>query len=269
MADKLKISDIARLMRTSTDTIRFYEKKGIIKPQRYEDNNYRSFSLEDIRRLYDCKLFQNLEFSLSEISDIIEDTSLDDFYQLIDQKEVEIQKVIKRYKLMQDRIDRYKAAAFDIKKYFNTFQIKECPHVIIFPYAGNNKLNMTSLNNSYYQLVMDYHNLFDCTVLIPKQYAASFDIENRSQFAFSIDFKKAKKLSIKSEKPIIEYAAKKCAYTIVKANPVINHSSLVKVLDMIEKNNYKISGNIFCRVIALSFNNGVSERFYEIWCPIE
>ena len=43
------------ITRTSSDAIRFYEKKNIIIPERVVNNNYRQFTLDDIRRLYDCK----------------------------------------------------------------------------------------------------------------------------------------------------------------------------------------------------------------------
>ncbi len=48
MPDYLKISDVAKIMRTTRDAIRFYEEKNIISPESCNDNRYRNFILEDM-----------------------------------------------------------------------------------------------------------------------------------------------------------------------------------------------------------------------------
>ena len=48
----MKISDAAKLLGISTDTIRYYEKEGVITPKRTSKNNYRDLDNRDIISLY-------------------------------------------------------------------------------------------------------------------------------------------------------------------------------------------------------------------------
>ena len=43
-----KISQIAKLLGLSSDTIRFYEKKGLVHPSENPDNQYREYDLDNI-----------------------------------------------------------------------------------------------------------------------------------------------------------------------------------------------------------------------------
>ena len=39
-----KIGEVSKILNISKEMIRYYEKQGILKPSRKEDNNYRTFS---------------------------------------------------------------------------------------------------------------------------------------------------------------------------------------------------------------------------------
>ena len=49
-------------------TIRYYEKAGLLHPTRNRGNAYREFSTEDIRTLKLIKLFRKLDFPLATIA---------------------------------------------------------------------------------------------------------------------------------------------------------------------------------------------------------
>ena len=42
------ISEISKLLGLSTDTIRFYEKKGLVHPHVNPENNYRMYTLMNV-----------------------------------------------------------------------------------------------------------------------------------------------------------------------------------------------------------------------------
>ena len=50
MKNQYKIHQICQLYHISADSLRYYEKMGLIQPQR-SDGNYRLYSLSDIWRL--------------------------------------------------------------------------------------------------------------------------------------------------------------------------------------------------------------------------
>ena len=59
------ISEISKLLGLSTDTIRFYEKKGLVHPHVNPENNYRMYTLMNVLELLDVIYYRHLDFPLS------------------------------------------------------------------------------------------------------------------------------------------------------------------------------------------------------------
>ena len=51
---KYKIGDVARILGISTDLLRYYEKKGVVRPVKDKANDYRYYEAWDINFLMDC-----------------------------------------------------------------------------------------------------------------------------------------------------------------------------------------------------------------------
>ena len=71
MSANLTIGDIARLAGVRIDTVRFYEKRGLIpRPQR-RPSGYRIFTAETVRQIRFIKRAQELGFTLDEVTDLL------------------------------------------------------------------------------------------------------------------------------------------------------------------------------------------------------
>lgn len=60
---KYKIGEVSRILDIPIDTIRFYQKQGIITPRRDAENNYAYFDESDMRMLLRYKKHRGLGFS--------------------------------------------------------------------------------------------------------------------------------------------------------------------------------------------------------------
>ncbi len=65
--EEYKVSDLARLLDLSNETIRYYESIGLVNPRHDEENRYRYFLSTDFSRLYNVKMLRSLGFGLQEI----------------------------------------------------------------------------------------------------------------------------------------------------------------------------------------------------------
>ena len=63
---RYKIGDVSRILGISTDLLRYYEKKGVVKPQKDQSNDYRYYDTWDINFLIDC-LWYSETFSFVSI----------------------------------------------------------------------------------------------------------------------------------------------------------------------------------------------------------
>lgn len=65
----MNIKEVEALLHVSRSNIRFYEKEGLLRPER-RDNNYRDYSTEDAETLRKILVLRKLGFSLEEIAGI-------------------------------------------------------------------------------------------------------------------------------------------------------------------------------------------------------
>lgn len=65
----MSIKEIENLLNISRANIRFYEKQGLLNPER-KDNEYRNYSEEDIKRLKQIIIFRKCNISIEDIKKI-------------------------------------------------------------------------------------------------------------------------------------------------------------------------------------------------------
>jgi Cu(I)-responsive transcriptional regulator len=72
MADALKIGDLARATGTKVETIRFYEKIGLMPPPARTGGNYRSYTTAQLKRLNFVRHARGLGFDIAEIRSLLD-----------------------------------------------------------------------------------------------------------------------------------------------------------------------------------------------------
>jgi len=72
MLQSLTIGKLAKKADVSIDSIRFYERRGLIAEPMRTESNYRIYPLEAADRLRFIKKAQKLGFSLDEIQDLLD-----------------------------------------------------------------------------------------------------------------------------------------------------------------------------------------------------
>lgn len=63
----MNIKELETLTGVTRQNIRFYEKKGLLTPDRNPQNDYREYTNEDVTRLQTIKMFRKLEISIEDI----------------------------------------------------------------------------------------------------------------------------------------------------------------------------------------------------------
>jgi DNA-binding transcriptional MerR regulator/effector-binding domain-containing protein len=78
-----RIGELSKLFGISTDAIRYYEKVGILKPKRNAENNYRYYTLDDVRKMLTIRELLNLNFSTDQIRKFQENRSIEKTQQML------------------------------------------------------------------------------------------------------------------------------------------------------------------------------------------
>ena len=69
---KLKIGQVAQQAQVNIDTIRYYEKEGLLPQPERSESGYRQYTEDTIARLRFIKRAQELGFSLHEIQELLD-----------------------------------------------------------------------------------------------------------------------------------------------------------------------------------------------------
>jgi DNA-binding transcriptional MerR regulator len=105
------IGKVAARAQVSADSIRFYEREGLLSPARKSESGYRLYTEEAIRRLGFIKHAQQCGFSLAEIRDLLELKGHDrsccnDVYRVAVEKKLQLEGKIKALKTLSQALSR-------------------------------------------------------------------------------------------------------------------------------------------------------------------
>ncbi|MCF6186827.1 MAG: heavy metal-responsive transcriptional regulator [Desulfobulbaceae bacterium] len=95
----MKISKVAGQAGITVETVRFYEKKGLLPPPARNESGYRVYSPESLQQLLFITRSKNLGFSLKEIKELLHlraapDTTCTEIKEQAEKKFIEVEKKI-------------------------------------------------------------------------------------------------------------------------------------------------------------------------------
>ena len=101
MRKTYKIGEVANILGVSADTIRYYEKAGIVYSKKDPSNGYRYFTPADIYALLDVLFYRSMDIPVEEVRNIM------NFYQLRDVKKLLEIKMKRILKFSSEEADHY------------------------------------------------------------------------------------------------------------------------------------------------------------------
>ena len=101
-----KIGEVARLLGSTTQTLRFYEQEGIIVPRKSE-NGTRYYSEADIIRLLAFRRYQLIDFSVQNVAEHFKHGNLDSLLTRMEDTSVRLKQESARLLLRAEAIDRF------------------------------------------------------------------------------------------------------------------------------------------------------------------
>jgi len=120
---RLTIGEAAGLLHMSTSQIRFYERKGLLKPFSTGENGYRLYNYEQIERLEIIKGLRELNLSINDIAENLEGKGYD-YKHLLEKSlqalSIEIEKLKKKQGIIGEKLKRYESVSgspFEIRTY--------------------------------------------------------------------------------------------------------------------------------------------------------
>lgn len=107
MKDYYKISEISKLYNIGVDSLRYYERLGILTPRR-DTNGYRLYNLTDLYKLNLIRDLRALDFSMAQIKEYLDNQSIHNTLNLLYEEQelvnLQIERLLKKKTIINDRI---------------------------------------------------------------------------------------------------------------------------------------------------------------------
>ena len=100
----MKTHELEKELGISKHTIFYYEKEGIVTPQR-DANGYRSYNQDDLQKLIMIKFLRNLNISIDDVKAILNNEL--DFKECLEINQIHLEKQIKSLEEVQENIEMY------------------------------------------------------------------------------------------------------------------------------------------------------------------
>lgn len=264
---KYKIGEVARILGISTDLLRYYEKKGVVTPEKDSGNDYRYYDSWDINFLVDCLWFKNFGFSIEQIADMVKIPGTDELGELFLDKEEELRRTIKRCRLLLLRSERYRADLQKTHELLYRCRIEDSPEFVRF----------INRQGQEYFTTPETERLARQWLSAMPLNRRCFEISERSgedacRWGFSLDTEYVRELDFEISEPMTVVPARRSVHTVFKSaggRDGFAPSLLDYALDYVHGIGASPAGPVHGVLLASVMEKGKLTGYFEAWIPIK
>lgn len=259
---------VCQLFDINRETLRYYEKEGLITPEIDENNHYRYYDDWDINFLLEVIQYRKMGFSIEEIKQIFNEDDLDIYTNRIKNRSENLKKRIALEQMILKRNNEYMQSLEFIKPRLETYEIVYSQPQYMIPLRKNYDFIFSKESTDMFPIILNNFDFFDNTVYIPID---EFQTQSNSYYwTFTIYKEWADALQIKTE--AMKYIPSQlCIRTIIDAKERWNfgYNLFDDALKYIESNHYEVCDSIFGHLLTRIHEDNKYCRYIEIYIPVK
>lgn len=266
----MRIGEVSKIFSIKPETIRYYEKEGIISPVRKEDGIFREYNIWDVLDLCECRRYRQMDFGIQDVKRLMKTENLRGISKLLSGKYEEVLDLANRklalaaeVKSLKDRIDN---APLNIGNYW--FKTDEERVGIIFTERIGKQYSEIDTKNPHIQKWMTNNLFINGYMLVSLE-----DILNkrdRNQWFFSASLETFRKLKLPEEETF-RIPGQVYLHTIldIGEKESLNLDMLEPILEHVESKGLEIEGHIIGELMLRCYEGPSYHRYVEIMIPIK
>lgn len=264
------IKKFASMQGLTVDTLRQYEKKGIIRPYQDEENGYRYYSDMDVRIVSTSRWFSSLGFSLSQVAEIMEslhnEVLQDAFSRRVREQKRQIAFEEKRLQEML-KFQRYYELIENGEPLYEEVML---PEMFLLPHSHNDQLIQDEEVLPFVRAWMELLPVTYYTRWIPDEC-----IKGEKAFSYFMALCINKEDAELWPLPIPHFARsspkRKCIHTILRKNheEMLTHKHLEEPLQYLKERSFILSGDIMTMYISSRVEGGQKVNYHYAYFPVE
>ncbi|CAH2215378.1 MerR family transcriptional regulator [Tepidibacter aestuarii] len=273
MKDILSIGEFAKSRNITTETLRHYDRIGLLKPVKVDTKTgYRYYSILQYEQLGTIKELRQLGMSIDEIKKYFDNRNLEQSVNILRDKHKELKNRIKELQQLEENIDEKIKHLEDISKIsdLEDIVIKEIKEreIITFDKSIKNEIDLSyaclELENSLKEIAPIVASNRYGAIIKQKYIELDKHIESVNMFLFIRDRENIDENHIKK----IPKGTYVCMY--YKGSIWDIEANLKKMIEYIQKEGYIVCGDVLQIVqIDISVTDKKEEVLLEIQIPVK
>lgn len=266
-----KIGDVSRILGISADLLRYYEKKGVVKPRKDKTNDYRYYDAWDINFLLDCLWYKNFGYAIDQVSEMISSYTADDISQLFLKTEDELKASIAHSQMLLKRSEDHRQRIERIGRWLGKCTLSQSPEVLRYLDRHNfyydNSPELQEVSQQWLKYMPFSNRCFE----IPVHSLEGPGSPEEYYWGFSLSMEHAAHFGVSESDVVAKMPSVNSVYSIFSSSGkgAFSPRHLDYLVDYAKAHNYKIAGPAQGSLITSVLDNDRLTGYFEVWIPIE
>ncbi len=265
---RYKIGDVAKILGISPDLLRYYEKKGVVRPVKDKTNDYRYYEAWDINFLVDCLWFKNFGFGIEQIAHIVSDSTCDELMQTMEEKQTELREAIHHQQLLLRRAEQYCDGIARARALLGQCDLSPSPETVRYlnryNFLYDKSPDLQQLGQEWLQYMPFIHRCFE----IEREVL----IRGGSEYAwgFSLDMDYVREFKVNVEPPVVHLPSEPCLHSVFRSagKDQFAPRHMDYMVRYCAEHGLRITGNARGNLLCSVLEDGALTGYFEVWLPV-
>lgn len=274
MKNEYHVGELANFFGVSRDTLRLYDKMGILSPKKNERNNYRSYNRADLICLDYVMRLRKIDLPLSDIRTMVTDSTIERAEAMMQLQDKILEDKINEMKKLQITVRDYQKGFSNVIRNLDSISIRQSPVLI----CKNVEDSLIDAMSAFSRLETSHVPIFTFTcdkeLFLSQEYLEwNMSEEKRKEvYGYAITMIDDENLA-QRESALLEgfhvIPPRKCVYSAVKCYTNVNYDGFFKVRAFLLDEGLELSDQVLLRAVSMRNSVERSVDYYEIWAPIK
>lgn len=274
MKNQYHVGELADYFGVSNDTLRLYDKMGILSPKKDPDNGYRVYSRADMICMGYIMQLRKTGLDLETIRKLVNEGSIGQALEVMDRQCLSLEKQISELQTLLEITRDYQKGFRSTVETLNTVSIRTSPRMIC-----------RRIEDSMFDIMMDFSSL--APGRMPRvAYIVPLDIVDSNMYEEELAtcdamrwYEVVQSMVLIDGKEEIEIPAgmadrftvlppRKCVFSSFACRTGHDYSAYVRIKKFALENGMAMCGDLVSVSVTMRNNNRASVDYYQGWLPV-
>lgn len=259
------IGQVAKFLGVSRDTLKYYEEKGLVKPEHDAHNGYRKYNEYDIQDVITTNFYREIDIEIKKIQEIRQNMSVVDLESILEEKEEQIVEELEYKSLLLKKIRSVKEACNKINNHLGKYTIKEMGPLEVVgnitDYKAYNEYEMLKINTEE-----------KAVTLKSARRVIYFDQKGMKEDHFVI-VREMGDPEHNDNGGILYHP--QCMYMVIENGRAVDGGESMdqevgeRLLKIARENGYELAGVTYINILLTIYVDGLERVFLEVYTPLK